>query len=247
MDVVISADRQVVVSHDPWFSSDICSHPDGNPVRPKEEKRLRLYDLPYSLIKQFDCGVRGNPKFPEQLKEPAHKPLLKEVIELGMSTRSGRYSESPVRYNIETKCKPSGDGVNHPEPRTFVRLLYDVLIQTGSLRLATLQSFDVRTLQEARALDPTWKLALLVERFGAKGFKRNLKRLGFTPNIYSPHFSHVKGKLVRKAHERGVTVLPWTVNKEKEMIRVIDCGVDGLITDYPDRAATLLTEKGINY
>lgn len=81
MDVVVSADRKLVVSHDPWMSSAICLHPDGTPVTKDEEAGLNLYRIDYDEIKRYDCGSRGNERFPLQQKMPVCKPLFSEVID----------------------------------------------------------------------------------------------------------------------------------------------------------------------
>mgnify|MGYP006175819823 CR=1 FL=1 len=105
---------------------------------------------------------------------------------------------------------------------------------------ATLQSFDVRTLQAGRRLDPAWRLALLVEREAEHDLEANLAALGFVPEIYSPNYYLVDAALVAAAHERGMQVIPWTVNTLDEMQRLKALGVDGVITDYPDLGVELL-------
>ena len=119
MDAVISADRQVVVSHDPWMASAFCSHPDGAPVRPEEEAGLLIYRMPYAEVARYDCGSRGHPAFPRQERQAAIKPLLRDVIRRAESHAAHR-GRAPVFYNVETKSMPSGDGVLHPEPQAFV-------------------------------------------------------------------------------------------------------------------------------
>ena len=239
MDVVVSKDAQVVVSHDPWFSSVICSLPNGDPVPPTQEQDYRLYGMTYEQIARFDCGSRGHPRFPRQEKMRVTKPLLREVI-----AAAEAYAEThglpPVRYNIETKSLPEGDGLLHPVPPVFTRLLYDILVETGIRGRTTVQSFDVRTLREARSLDPALTLSLLIGREEDRGLAANLATLGFTPAIYSPDYTLVDSTLLAAAHAAGLQVIPWTVNTRAEMNRLRDLGVDGLITDYPDIGRQLL-------
>src|SRR6267378_2929220 len=80
MDVIVTRDKQVVVSHEPWMSAAICSDRAGKPINEKEEKKYNLYRMTYEEVKQFDCGSRGNVKFPEQEKMYAAKPLLSDVM-----------------------------------------------------------------------------------------------------------------------------------------------------------------------
>ncbi len=239
LDVVISADRKVVVSHEPWFSDLICTHPDGHPVTAAEAQQLRLFDMTYEQIRRFDCGIRRHPDFPRQKPEPAHKPLLREVIRLAEAIASSRDGR-PVQYNIETKSKPAGDGVYHPGPREFTELLYAELVEHDIEDRSIIQSFDVRTLREARRIDPAWRTSLLVDHWRGRMMGYRVKKLGFSPTVYSPDFRIVTPAIVRRAHRRDIRVIPWTVNREDDMLRLAKLGVDGLITDYPDVAVRAL-------
>lgn len=239
MDVVIAKDGTVVVSHDPWMSSVICSLPSGDPVPPDAERRYRLFDMTYDEIAAFDCGRRGHPDFPRQRRQPAVKPRLGDVIR-DAEAYVDRHDRSPVRYSIETKSRPAWDGVFHPAPEPFTRALYDVLVEMDVLERSVIQSFDVRTLQVAHRMDATWKRSLLVDVDDERGVEGNLMRLGATPEVYSPEYRLVTPRLLKEAHGRGMQVIPWTVNDLEGMKRLEALGVDGLITDYPDVARVLL-------
>jgi glycerophosphoryl diester phosphodiesterase len=242
LDTVVSADSQVVVSHDPVMSDVFCTHPDGRPVEPGED--IALFALPYAEIARFDCGSRPNPRFPEQRREAVSKPLLRDVIRLAEAW--AREHDRPVFYNVETKSTPAGDGGLHPPPAAFVDLIWDVVEAEGVAERFTLQSFDVRTLQAARARTLPIRLALLVadihvtsDRSALRYLDDGLDTLGFIPEIYSPEHTLVTQPVVAAAHELGMVVIPWTVNERAAMERLVGLGVDGLITDYPDRAAGL--------
>lgn len=230
MDVVISKDGQVVLSHDPTINCEICDYcGDG--------KEKRIYQLDYNTIKTIDCGSKGNSKFPEQKKMYAVKPRLTDVID-SVEAYIKRNNLTPVYYNIETKATPAGDGTEHPAPDVFAKMLYDVLKQKGILNRSIVQSFDPRTLQAIHKTDATVTTALLV--FNADGFTKNIKRLGFTPAIYSPNYLLVNSKLVKACHAKGIKIIPWTVNDEDKMKKMKELGVDGIISDYPDRAIKVL-------
>ncbi len=237
MDVVVSKDGQLVVSHDPWMNDEICTTPEGKPVTAADKSQYKIYNLTYAEIKQFDCGLRGNAKFAEQKKMAAYKPLLSEVIETVEKYLADNHLPA-VYYNIETKSTPDGDDINHPKPAVFAGLLYDLLKQKNILPRCIIQSFDPRTLKVIHQTDPTVKTAILV--FNADGFKKNLTRLGFTPAIYSPNFILVNKKLIQQCHQKHIRIIPWTVNDEDKMKALKNLGVDGLITDYPDRALKVL-------
>lgn len=240
MDVVISADSQVVVSHEPWMSPTICTQPDGTPVPPDSEARFNLFDMSYARIAQFDCGQRDHPDFPEQQAMAVVKPLLRDVLQMAEAhvDSTGR---APIFYNIETKSQPEGDNTFHPEPEAFTRLLVEVVEAAGVTARTTIQSFDPRTLQVAHGMEGSvpLSLALLVGR-GGDDLGENVAALGFTPTIYSPNYQLVDEALVTAAHERGMEIIPWTVNARDDMERLQQFGVDGLITDYPDRAQFLI-------
>ena len=113
LDTVVSADDEVVVSHDPTMSPVFCSHPDGRPVAPHEA--VALFDLGYAEIARFDCGSRPNPRFPGQKLEPASKPTLRAVVRFA-EAYTQEHGLPPVFYNVETKSEPEGDRRLHPPP-----------------------------------------------------------------------------------------------------------------------------------
>jgi glycerophosphoryl diester phosphodiesterase len=239
MDMQISKDGQIVISHDYFMGSNICTAPNGKPVEAADEQKYKIYNLSYDEIKKFDCGSRGNAKFPEQQKVAVHKPLLSEVIDT-VEKYIKEHHLPPVRYNIETKSTDKTDDINHPKPAVFAKMVYDLIKQKGVIDKCILQSFDPRTLQEMRKIDPNVTTALLIDIKNLKGLKGNLKELGFNPTIYSPYYMLVNKKLVRECHEMHIQVLPWTVNDEKKMVTLKKMGVDGLISDYPDREIKVL-------
>lgn len=244
MDVVVAADSTVVVSHEPWMSATTCSHPSGAPVSEAEERDLRIFGMDYDEVERFDCGRRGHPGFPEQQPREVGKPRLIDVLRMAESERL-RTGRSAPWYSIETKSRPEWDGQLTPPPPEFVRLVHDVLVAEGVLERSILQSFDPRTLREARKLVPTWILALLVAHEDDPGVDTNLDALGFIPDIYSPDRALLTEGLVRVATGHGMLVIPWTVNEPAEMRALVALGVHGLITDYPDRGRAVLDELGL--
>jgi len=235
-DVVVSKDKRIVVSHEPWFSHEISTAPDGTPINAATEKQFNIYEMSYNEILRFDVGKRGHARFPRQQPMPAVKPLLSEVFR-EVDAYCLRHNLQPVRFNIEIKSTPEGDGKFHPAPEEFAKLLYNELQQADMIARATVQSFDVRALQAMHKLDSTLSLALLVEN--TMSLRENLQRLGFTPDIYSPYYRLVNAELVAQVHQRGMKLIPWTVNSLSDMKALLELGVDGLITDYPDSASTI--------
>lgn len=239
MDVVISGDGQVVVSHEPWFNHDICTKPDGTPALLAEEDAVRIYALTYAQISEYDCGKRGNPDFPEQEKMAARKPLLQDVFR----TIENHIKENNlplVGYNIEIKSRPMWDEVFTPLPDKFAQLVYDDIQKSGLKERVCIQSFDMRSLQALHKMDASMTTALLVSN--NDGIDQNLKALGFTPTIYSPNYVLLNASEIRHLQEKNIRVIPWTVNEKTHIRRLIDWGVDGIISDYPDRVHEVLNE-----
>ena len=240
LDVAVSSDGQVVLSHEPWFNADICSGPNGEALTEEEGREHSLWHMSYAEIARFDCGRRGNPRFPDQQPMSAVKPLLSDVLELaeGFDRQPGL---DPIRYNVEIKSSPARDSVYTPRPPAFARSVYEVLVRHGVLDRTTVQSFDPRPLEAMHTIDPLVTLALLVDN--DDGLAANLDRLSFTPNIYSPHQRLVSPGMVAEAHGRGLRVIPWTVNEADAMRTLLEMGVDGLISDYPDRALSVVGRR----
>lgn len=234
LDVVISRDRQVVVSHEPWMSGSICLDPEGKEIAAKDTLKHNIYQLTYDQVRRYDCGSKGNERFPEQTKMNAYKPLLKDVI-VAVENHIKNHTKYEVDYNIEIKSDPRGDGRFHPRPEEFSALVHDLVDEYLPLDRIVLQSFDFRVLKHWHIQYPAIRLAALVEN--RKSLDSNLKLLGFLPAIYSPYYKLVTPELVKNCHEKGIRIIPWTVNDEREMLSLKGMGVDGFITDYPDRAA----------
>lgn len=231
LDIVVSKDGQILVSHEPWMNADICLGAEGEPIEKEKEKTYNIYEMTYEEVKNFDCGSKYNDTFPEQTLETAYKPLLKEVF--SMVDSSSRNNGRKINYNIELKSLPDGDDMYHPKPEVFVKLVMDLLQQEADLDRITLQSFDFRILQELNKSYPEMRLAVLVYK---SDLESALDQLGFIPEIYSPYFPLVNKNLIEVVHSKGMEIIPWTVNEPEQMKILLKLGVDGLITDYPDRA-----------
>lgn len=233
MDVVITKDKKVILSHEPFFNHEITTKPNGSYVSEAEEKGLNIYQLNYSEVKKYDVGMKPHPRFPQQQKIKASKPLLSEVID-SVNQHMLTARRPPFYYNIETKTKPATDGLYHPAPVEFVELLMTVIKEKGIEEKVIIQSFDFRTLQYLHKKYPAIKTAMLIEDFDKRSFEEQVKDLGFTPTIYSPAYKLVNEKLIEACHKLSMKIIPWTVNEKTEIERLTKMGVDGIITDYPN-------------
>ena len=243
MDVVVTRDSQIVVSHEAWFSHECCSKPDGSAISEAEEKQFNIYQMDYADVMRYDCGSRVHPRFPNQQKLPVFKPLLSAVIEhIEEQTMSEITPGRQPHYNIELKTEP-GDTFN-PAPKHFVRLVLatlNSLHQDGESILhdrITLQSFDLQILKEIRRQDKNMRISLLIDE--GEDYMKRLSEFGDYPDILSPDFNLVTADMLSFAASKNIKVIPWTVNENEDMRHMIQLGVQGIITDYPDRLVALL-------
>ena len=213
LDMAVTKDNVLVVSHDPLLHPPVCSGP---------KPEVAIHQLTLAELREWDCGKVQNPAFPRQQAIPGTKmPTLDEVFALAPK---GRFL-----FNIETKIF-----ADHPEltpsPEEFVRLVLEKVQKHHLESRVILQSFDFRTLVAMKKIAPEIKLAALYE--GApKDFTAIAKESG--AKIISPNYHLVTPEQVRAAHAAGLEVLPWTPNTPEEWDQLIKAGVDGIITDYP--------------
>lgn len=234
LDLAITKDKKLVVSHEPWMSASFCLNPAGEPIPAKDERKYNIYKMTYAEVAQWDCGSKGNEKFPKQEKFKVSKPLLVDVI-LAVENHIKNFTRYEVDYNIEIKSLPEGDDKFHPKPGEFSDLVYALVDQYLPLDRVVIQSFDLRVLKYWHEKYPEVRLALLIEN--KKTVDENLEALGFTPSIYSPYFKLLTDADIKNLHAKRVRVIPWTVNEEKDMLILKGMNVDGFITDFPNIAA----------
>jgi glycerophosphoryl diester phosphodiesterase len=212
LDMAVTKDNVIVVSHDPMLHPPVCQGPQAMAV---------IHELTLQQVKEWECGV-GNPKFPKQWKIPGTRvPTLEEVFTLAAS--------SNVQFNIETKIF-----ADHPEltpsPEDFSKMVLDVVRKHHMESRVILQSFDFRTLHAMHKLDPKIRLSALYEG-QPKDFVEIAHEAGAT--IISPMYPLVTKEQVKKAHEAGIQVVPWTANDPADWDKLIDAKVDAIISDDP--------------
>jgi glycerophosphoryl diester phosphodiesterase len=233
MDASISKDDQVILSHEPFFNHEISLQPNGKPIEEAQEKSFNMYQMDYDQIIKFDVGLKPHPRFPQQVKLAAVKPLLSQVFDSVMAYC--KHTGKPIpQFNIETKTTSKTDDLYHPKPEKFVDLLMQVISSKNMGSKVIIQSFDIRTLQYLHQKDATIKTALLIEDFDKKPFALQLKDLGFIPSIYSPAHELVTPLLVKQCRDAGIQIIPWTVNDLATMKSLKKMGVHGVISDYPN-------------
>ncbi|NND93879.1 MAG: glycerophosphodiester phosphodiesterase [Flavobacteriales bacterium] len=236
MDVVISKDEKVVIAHEPYMPANICAHPDGRAVGLEEEKSFNLFEMNYDSIAQWNCGLK-HPGFPEQQSQRVHRPLLTELFEKAESY-SKSMGSSDVCYTIELKSHENFDGLYHPGPERFSELVINDISEYNLHDRCVIQSFDFRILRAVRKAAPSIRISMLLT--DAFSLVDSISDLGFTPEIIGPRYQLVDEDLIKECQAKGIRVVPWTVNEVEDMRRLINLGVDGIITDYPDRKALIV-------
>ncbi|WP_286761264.1 glycerophosphodiester phosphodiesterase family protein [Salegentibacter sp. UBA1130] len=232
LDVVISKDKKVVVSHEPFMHSLYVLTPSGDSISEDKQESFNIYKMPYDSIKKFDSGSKGNRLFPNQQKQKTYKPLLSGAID-SVETYIAENNLKPVSYNIELKSSEDKYGNYQPAPEEFVNLVMEVIQTKNIEQKMNLQSFDVNILNEIHKSYPEVETAYLIY---TEGIEKNLALLDFQPEIYSPHYGLVKDTaFVDSIKSMEMKLIPWTVNEPKAIKKMIELNVDGIITDYPER------------
>lgn len=233
MDVVITKDSEVLVSHEPFFNHEITTKPNGEFVTETEEKSLNIYEMNYAQTQQFDVGLKPHPRFKNQQKIKATKPSLKQVIDT-VESYIKQHNLKPVYYNIETKTQAVTDNIYHPAPEKFIDILMSVIDDKKINERVIIQSFDVRTIQYLHQKNAAIKTAYLFEGITTETLEERIKKLAFKPTIYSPNYETLTQEMVKYCHANNIKVIPWTVNTVEKINKMITISVDGIITDYPN-------------
>ena len=213
MDVAVTKDNVLVISHDPHINREICQGPHVG---------IAIRELTLAELHEYDCGTLKNPHFPKQQPVPGTRiPTLDEVLSLA--------SKSAVQFNIETKSFP-----DHPEltppPDIFAMLMLEVIRKHNLESRCIIQSFDFRTLRAMKTLAPNMRLAALWE--GKPRPFVDIAKEAYA-GIISPYFPLATPQQVEAAHAAKLEVVPWTADRPEDWQKLIDAGVDAIITDDP--------------
>jgi glycerophosphoryl diester phosphodiesterase len=234
MDMGVTKDNVVVISHEPNVVPERCLGPEGA----KLQKPVPIRSLTLAELKKYDCGTLLNPKFPQQIPVPGERiPTLNEVF--AMVKASGYPAAAKVEFNIETKIFPAEPELT-PSATEFARLVADTVIKNGMEKRTMVQSFDVRTLKEIKRIAPAIRTSQLTSE-ALVDIVPALKSA--KADIWSPNSKWITAEAVKEAHAAGIQVAPWTINTKKEWNIAIDAGVDAIITDYPSDLVEYLKAK----
>ncbi len=230
LDVQVTRDGVLVVHHDPRLNRSLCVRDDGRPLQ-----NLRMSQVDLAALADIDCGSRPNRKFPDQRTVVGERiPRLDQVLELA------EMADYPVRWSIEIKMKDSRSGRTAQE---LAEIAVKTVQAAGLENRTIIQSHDPEVLLSVAELAPEIGRAILVRSPGA--YDRLVESSRAT--ILSPRYDRLRATDVERFHARGIAIIPWTVNNPNNILTMISWGVDGIISDYPDRVLQVWQELGPHF
>ncbi|EMK17476.1 glycerophosphodiester phosphodiesterase family protein [Leptospira kirschneri serovar Bim str. 1051] len=246
LDTVLTKDNKIIIHHDSFTNPTICQKKDGTQI-----VSTSLYELTLSELKQFDCGAKKNPKYSEQIQVPGTELItIEEFFTLVANAEKKNPNRTKLKFNIETKFpNDSNSQIPIGKVKEHVNLLVQAIEDAKVADRTTIQSFYLPALPIVKEINPKLKTSALFSLTYFQGAMMKLglgngtrlealqKTLEVKADIISPYFLYVTEEFVQEAHSHKISVIPWTVNDVEDMKKLIDAGVDGIISDYPDRLA----------
>ena len=258
LDVSLTADGVVVVSHDPYLNPNFTRSTDGQWLG---SRGPLVKDLSLADLQRYDVGrIQPDSAYAktfsgQQGRDGERIPTLAALFDLIQSRAA-----TEVRFNIETKLFPTKPN-DTASPEVLTHALLKVVQQKGMLQRVSIQSFDWRSLKIVQELVPTlptvylsvqsptnnnlndglWTTGLKLADFASPAHM--VKAAG--GKVWSPNFNDITQDGVRQAQALALQVIPWTVNTEGDLKRLLDWQVDGIITDYPNRLRDVMRERGM--
>lgn len=232
MDLAITKDKKVVVSHDPILNPLITLDSNGLPLSNLATQQHIIYQMNYDSLAKFDVGLKMHPGFTQQKKLAAIIPRFTDLID-SVENKSRRI-EKKFNYNIEIKSVEGRDLIEHPIPEEFAELVVQIVNDKNISARTTIQSFDLRPLKVLHEKYPTIPLSYLVYGPSCANVPYTIEKLGFYPAIYSPEYKYITKEMIDFCHKHQMKIIPWTINTKEEINHLIALGVDGIISDYPN-------------
>ena len=222
-DVVVNGEGKLVISHEPYFHKDFCLDSNGKAI--EDEKLYNIYKMTQAEIEAFDCGSKGHLGFPEQQKHITRKPLLKDAVIKLKSTIRGKL------ILFEIKSEASEYGISQPHPDAFVDL---ILKEVAAYQFPNVvyMSFDKNIIEALHKKKPELRLAYLTY-LPSKSANAYLKELSFKPFALGMYHKTLNKRKLKQLRDKNVSVYAWTVNTSVDAHKMMDLGIDAIITDYP--------------
>jgi glycerophosphoryl diester phosphodiesterase len=226
IDVFPSRDNVLVISHDPTLNPERCKGPGG---------KQPVHELTLAELRKYDCGAQTAKGFPRQQAVPGTRmPTLDEVLDLSKSSRVG--------FNIEIKSSEKWPANYTLPPAEIAKMVVDAVRRRKLESRVFIQSFDFRVVKAVRSIAPDLVVAALYGP-GDRGFADIARETGV--RIVTPNYQLVTPEKLKEARAAGVQIIPWTVDKTEDWDRLIDMGVDGIITNDPGGLVAHLKSRGL--
>lgn len=244
LDTVLTKDKQLIIHHDNYINPEICKWSNG-----KQTESLPIKNFTVAELKELDCGSLKNSRFPEQITVPGTKlSTLPEFFEFVKAYEKEKKISNPFLYNIETKINENDYSME--EVIEYANAMVKAIEAAKVVKIATVQSFVLEVLPEVKKLNPSIQISalyapskldfiLLSFGFFSPSEKIIEKTKELNAEIISPYHKYVNEKFIHMCRERKIKVIPWTVNDIDLMKQLIDYGVDGIISDYPNRLQSI--------
>jgi len=248
LDTVLTADGDLIIHHDTDTNPALCRNDDGSTIRSQPIRTLQVHEL-----KRLDCGSLVDPKFAEQKILPGTRLMTLDEFFAAIKKREAKDPAArKVAFNVEAKF---ADGASDADVEIFAATLLKKVRASGYQKRVTIQSFDHRILKSIKSLQADQRTSALVTLTRWQGLRIYLglgsgiradaiqKALAVKADVLSPYKLYVNSAFVADAHTKNLAVIPWTVNDAGEMQRLLELGVDGIISDYPDRLQKVYSNR----
>lgn len=230
MDLAITADSKVIVSHNPYFDAAFSTKPNGQPVNISEEYGLNMFTMSYDSISKYDVGLRGNASYPLQKKQAAKVPLLGDLID-SVENYCTVKGIAHIPYNVEIKSAPFTDNVFYPEVPIYVELVMKIINAKNISARVNITSFDTRVLIYLHKNYPA--INTTINSNDMSTIESDIATLGFSPTCYSTDYSTITAPLIAIAHKNRMKVIAFTPDDVTTIDALKLNGADGIVTDYP--------------
>ncbi|MBN1533924.1 MAG: glycerophosphodiester phosphodiesterase [Spirochaetes bacterium] len=239
LDTHVTKDKDLIIYHDDTMNGTICQDAHGNPAG-----KIPVKTLTVSELKTYDCGARKNEEFPEQeTAKGTRLSTLKELFDFVKAYEDEHGITTPFMFNIEIKLE---ENASIQEILEAARITVKAIEDSGMTNRVIVQSFVMEAIKEVKRINPAMKTSALFQPTYPQGFMLTIGRsansdeiiaqtLEAGADVISPYYLYCSSEFMRKCHEKKLLVIPWTVNEPEAMKRLLECGVDGIISDYPDR------------
>lgn len=224
IDVVVTGDGQLLISHEPWIAADYCLDSKGKSIPREAEKSHNIFEMTAHQIKAYDCGSKCHPSFPLQQRSRQTKPFLQDFL--------AAFDWMDRHLFLEIKSHPDGDNLFHPSPEEYGAIIEKEMRAFPYLQNVYFMSFDERIIQQLKHNRPNWKVMLLTETADAT-FDASVTSIW--PDAIGVHHPLITPEKVQKWRNDSLQIFAWTVNEWPDINRVQQLGIDGIISDYPNR------------